>query len=338
MNSRERIKNIISLQPADRCGFWLGNPHWETWPILKDYFRTSDEETIRRILHDDFRWIQAGIYKHPKGKPMLDMQRKGPELSAGGYFSSCESVKEVDDFDWPNPDHLDFTDTIQALKSTGNHYRAGGFWSPFFHEVCDFFGMEAYFIKMYSHPKVVHAVTSHLVDFYLEANRRFFEASEDLVDGFFFGNDFGGQSDILISPELFIEFVFPYFKKLVELGHQFDKQVILHSCGSIHRVIPDLIGFGVEALHPLQAKAANMDAETLSRDFQGKVCFIGGIDTQDLLVNGSTRDVRNEVNRIRDLLGPNLVISPSHEAILPNVPPENIVAMAEEATGLKCEF
>lgn len=338
MDSRTRIRNIISRKPADRCGFWLGNPHWETWPILFDFFGTKDEETIRRILHDDFRWIQACTYKHPEGKPMFDMQRKGEELSAGGYFSECESVQEVEDYDWPNPDYLDFSETIKALGSAGEYYRAGGFWSPFFHEACDFFGMEQYFLKMYTHPDVVHAVTGHLVDFYLEANRRFFEASGDHVDGFFFGNDFGTQFDIMISPELFKEFVFPYFEKLTRLGHEFNKQVILHSCGSIHRVIPDLIGFGVDALHPLQANATNMDAETLAKDFGNQVCFIGGIDTQDLLWNGSPGDVRAEVRRVRDLLGPHVVISPSHEALLPNIPPENIVAMAEEATGLKCKF
>jgi uroporphyrinogen decarboxylase len=30
-------------------------------------------------------------------------------------------------------------------------------------------------------------------------------------------------------------------------------------------------------------------------------------------------------------LGPLLIISPSHEALLPNIPPENVVAMAEAA-------
>ena len=86
---------------------------------------------------------------------------------------------------------------------------------------------------------------------------------------------------------------------------------------------------GVEALHPLQALAVNMDAETLARDFKGKLAFIGGVDTQDLLVNGTPDEVYADVQRVKRLLGPNLVISPSHEALLPNVSPENVRAMAE---------
>jgi len=39
----------------------------------------------------------------------------------------------------------------------------------------DLFGMEAYFIKMLTHPEVVRAVTARVCGFYLEANRRFFK-------------------------------------------------------------------------------------------------------------------------------------------------------------------
>lgn len=332
MNSRERIKTIISGKSADRCGLWLGNPHPDTWPILHKYFGTSTEEELRQHLNDDFRWIAPwNAYKHPEGKPIFDMQRKGQELGAGGVFSDCESVDKVEEFDWPNPDYLDFTETLDELKNAGDVYRAGGFWSPFFHELADFFGMENYFIKMHTHPDVVHAVTRHIIDFYLEANRRLFETAGELVDAFFFGNDFGTQLDLLISPESFRNFVFPYFRELTELGHDFGYQVILHSCGSIYKVIPELIGLGVNALHPLQAQAANMDAETLSRDFKGSVAFLGGIDTQVLLVNATPEEVKAEVRRVKELLGPLLIVSPSHEAILPNVPPENIKAMANAA-------
>ena len=135
----------------------------------------------------------------------------------------------------------------------------------------------------------------------------------------------------MITPEQFKEFVFPYFAQLTELGHQYNYQVLLHSCGAVHRVIPDLIEMGVDALHPIQAKANKMDAGTLKEDFISKVSFIGGIDTQDLLVNGTPDDVRRDVRRVKELLAPGIVISPAHEAILPDVPVENIVAMAEEA-------
>jgi len=81
MNSRERIRKIIAGVEADRCGFWLGNPHPETWKILHNYFGTSDEEEVRLLLNDDFRWIMAGTYQHPEGKPVFDSLDHGRNLS-----------------------------------------------------------------------------------------------------------------------------------------------------------------------------------------------------------------------------------------------------------------
>jgi uroporphyrinogen decarboxylase len=177
----------------------------------------------------------------------------------------------------------------------------------------------------------VEALTNRFVDFYLEANKRLFEQLGDDADVFFFGNDFGTQLDLLISPEDFKRFVLPGFVKLIDLAHKYGKKAFLHSCGSIIKAIPMMIDAGMDALHPLQALAAGMDAENLSRNFKGKIAFVGGVDTQQLLVHATPDQVRDDVRRIKRLLGPNLVVSPSHEAILPNVPLENVLAMAEAA-------
>ncbi len=331
MTSRERIRALLAGEPADRVGFWLGNPHQETWPLYHAHFGTTTEEALRQTLNDDLRWIHPTwtSYKHPDGKPFFDKQPKSNTLGAAGVFSETETVQEVAAFDWPDPCHLDFTETLTRLDQVGEVYRASGFWSCFFHDLCDFFGMEAYFIKMFTHPEVVHAVTRHVVDFYLEANKRFYQQAGDRIDALFFGNDFGTQMDLLIGPGQFDEFVFPYFRQLTEQAHEYGYQVILHSCGSIHRVIQQIIDLGADALHPLQAKAANMDAKTLRRDFGGRITFMGGVDTQELLVSGTPDQVKDDVRRIKDLLGPRLIISPSHEALLPNVPPENVVAMMQ---------
>jgi uroporphyrinogen decarboxylase len=74
-----------------------------------------------------------------------------------------------------------------------------------------------------------------------------------------------------------------------------------------------------------------MDAEQLSQRFRGKIAFLGGVDTQQLLVHGTPRDVKDEVRRLKDLFGPHWIVSPSHEALLPNVPPQNVAAMADAA-------
>ncbi len=335
MTSRERIKKIIDGEKTDRCGFWLGNPHEDTWPILHNYFGTETEEELRQKLNDDLRWITPqfmhGVYKNPSGRGLFDEGLNKKMHGAAGPLAECEDVAEVNDYPWPNLDYLYFDKCLEVIRNVGDKYRASGFWTCFYHNIMDLFGMEDYMVKMYTNPEVVHAVTDHVCEFYYEANERFFAKAKGEIDGFFFGNDFGTQLDLICGPAQFDEFIMPWFRRFTKQAHNHGYQAILHSCGAIHKVIDRLIEADVDCLHPLQAKAENMDAETLSKDFKGQIAFMGGIDTQELLVNGTPDEVAEDVRRVKKLLGPHLIVSPSHEALLPNVPPENIEAMAMAA-------
>ncbi len=323
MNSRERIRKIIAGETTDRCGFWLGNPAKDTWPILSEYFGLHDQEAIRQLLGDDFRWVPAGFGGFP-----IQKNAHGD----AGPFAETEDPDAVEDYPWPDPQELDFGPIRERLSGLGPVYRASGLWTCFFHNIMDLFGIEAYMMKMLLNPAVVHAVTDRVCQFYYDANERFFREAGHLVDAFFFGNDFGTQLDLFCGPVQFDEFVMPWFRQFTDQGHRHGHQVILHSCGAIYKVIDRLIDAGVDCLHPIQAKAANMDAQTLAHDFGGKISFMGGIDTQDLLVHASPDEVRRDVERVSHALSPRLIVSPSHEAVLPNVPPANIQAMAEAAT------
>ena len=333
MTHRERIKAIFAGEPADRCGLWLGNPHEETLKIYCDYFNVNSEEELRETLGDDIRWIRpdriGDYYDDPTGKTSFDRGFTEHTFGQPGPLADCETVGQVDEFPWPDPNYLKFDECLELLENTGDYYRMGGFWTDFFHQVSDLFGMEDYLMKLFTNPDVVHAANDRVCQFYLEANEKFFELAGDQMDGFFFGNDFGTQLDLIMGPEQFDEFIMPWFKKFIEQGHRHNCQVILHSCGSIYKVIDRLIDAGVDCLHPLQAKAVNMDAQTLANDFKGSVAFMGAVDTQDLLVNSSPDKIKAEVLRLMEILGPQFIVSPSHEKILPNIPPENIKAMSE---------
>ncbi len=331
MGSRERIRRIIAGGAADRCGFWLGLPKPETWQKFHAYFGTSGEDQLRELLHDDIRWVMKFDYRHPLGRPMFDYGPSGEELGAEGALAHCETPAELDSYEWPNPDYLDFTGMTAKLRALGDVYRPGGLWCPFFHDAAWFLGMENYFVKMHTHPELIHALTRRIVDFYLEANRRLYAAVGNEIDCFFLGNDFGSQQDLLISPAAFDEFILPYFRELVGQARRQGYQVMLHSCGAVRKIIPRVIDAGVQGLHPLQARAAGMEASGLARDFKGRLAFCGAVDTQDLLINATPAAIRAEVRRLKELLGPAFVVSPSHEALLPNVSPANVAAMAEAA-------
>ena len=108
---------------------------------------------------------------------------------------------------------------------------------------------------------------------------------------------------------------------------------MVHSCGAIGRIIPDLLELGIDALHPLQAQASGMDAKSLSQ-YKGKLLFVGGVDTQQLLTNAAPDAVKEEVMRLYENFGDFWIASPSQEGVLPNIPLENILAIREATEQL----
>ena len=336
MTGKERFHAIVK-KTSDHSGFWHGDPNPASIDRIYSYFNVKNDFELGLKLGAHCRWVMPEKF-HAWTRtdvPMFDVLggRARHSLGEGGVFAETEDIAEVEAFHWPDPKYIDFTETLAEIDKTIAAGQAvlSGTWSCFYHNACDFFGMENYFVKMHTDPAVVDAVTRHIVDFYLEINEKLFKAAGNKIDAFFFGNDFGSQLDLLISPEHFDRFVMPYFREFTDQAHRHGYNVVLHSCGSIDRVIPRLIDAGVEVLHPIQAMAKNMEAESLAKKYNGKIVFLGGVDTQRILPFGTPDDVRAEVRRLKKIFGPNFIVSPSHESILPNVSPENILAMAETA-------
>ena len=334
MTSREKVLEIFNRKSTNGGAMWTGHPNDATVPIYAEKWGIEPtREAIFQFLNDDCRWFTADSgYHHPSGRPAIDPSY-GTErhtLSAEGCFANAETIADIEKYPWPYPDYCDFTEIYKQVEQFPDKMVFTGMWCPFFHNIADFFGMENYFIKMYECPEVVEAATERIVDYYVAANEKYFAGLGDKADVMFFGNDFGTQRDLFVSPELFRKFVLPSFKRLIAVGKKYNKKIMLHSCGSIYRIIPDLIDAGVDILHPIQAQAAGMSASDLAQ-YKNDLAFVGGIDAQTFFVNATPQQIKDEVHRVRDILGPNIVISPSHEEVLPNVPAENILAMAEAA-------
>lgn len=335
MNAREKVMRVFERKEVPEGAMWTGHPSDEIIPVLSKAWNIEQtREAVFQYLNDDIRWIGGvNCYHAPDGRPALDAfwnMEKGKSLSCPGCFAECEVISEIEAYPWPDVKYMDFTDVIAEMDKHQDKMILGGIWSGFFQDLCNFFGMENYFVKMYTDPEVVEAATEHIVDYYVAANDKMLAETGTRSDVMFIGNDFGTQRNLMISPEMFRKFVMPSLKRLIDVGKKHHKKVMVHSCGSIYQIIPDLIDAGVDILHPLQAQAFGMSAQEL-KQYKNDIAFVGGIDAQSFFVNATPQQIKDEVHRVRDILGPGLVVSPSHEEILPNVPPENIKAMAEAA-------
>lgn len=337
MTHKERFLATIARQPVDRPASWLGIPTHDAIPPLFEHFQVDSMEALKRKLDDDIYPVEVP-YRHPPANHIacaFDFAKGNSEdyeertLTAPGFFEDYEDPTAIDDFDWPDPKaHMDAESCRQAVAAVPEDYAVlGVMWSAHFQDACAAFGMENALMTMLETPEMFQAVIDRILEFYLEANEIFYRAAGDKLDAVLIGNDFGSQTGLMVGADALRQFVFPGTRKLIEQAHAHGYKVIHHSCGAICPIIEDLAGLGADAIHPIQALARDMDAATLERRFGGRVSFCGGVDAQDLLVNGQPETVRQAVAELKARFPTGLIISPSHEAILPDIPPQSIEAL-----------
>ncbi|WP_282037096.1 uroporphyrinogen decarboxylase family protein [Saccharicrinis aurantiacus] len=337
MTPKERVFATINREPVDYPASWLGLPVPAALPQLFKYFNVDSIGALKQKLQDDVWPIEVPYNNAPFNDVGCALQfakideggtQDERTLTAPGFFEGQVDPSIIDTFDWPNPmDYLDIKRTEQVLnEAPDNHFKLGIMWSAHFQDTCAAFGMENALTTMMMYPDMFEAVINRITDFYLELNGQFYEATKGRLDGVLIGNDFGSQTALMVDPDMLRTYVFPGTRKLVEQAKSYGLKVIHHSCGSIHPIINDLYDMGVDIVHPIQALATDMSAENLKRTINNGV-FCGGVDAQELLVNGTPNEIKERVHEIKKLFPSGLIISPSHEAILPDIAPENIEAL-----------
>lgn len=345
MTGIERFYKTVAREPVDRPAAWLGMPDPAAQRALFRHYGVHSLHELKLAIGDDFYAVEVPYESayasaiHAAfnwyGAASVDAQER--TLTADGCFRDCEDVADIALFDWPDPEkHLDAAEARRRVEMVpAGKVALGILWSSHFQDTCAAFGMETALANMIVNPALYRAVDERVVDFYLTANRIFYEATRGRLHAVLIGNDMGSQRGLMLSPDMVREFILPGSCRLVEQAHEYGLKVVYHSCGSIDAVIPDLIDIGVDVIHPIQALASGMEPRSLRERFGGRISFCGGVDTQDLLVNGSPEQVSAKVAELRAIFPTGLIISPSHEAILPDVPPANIRALFTAAAEME---
>lgn len=341
MNSLERFYATVNREPVDRPAAWLGMPDIFAQPALFKHYGVENFHELKLAVGDDFYAVEVP-YESPNASAIYaafdwymdgNVDAEERTLTTPGCFAEAEELEDLEFFQWPDPaEYIDVEECKRRVAlAPDDKVCLGMMWSAHFQDTCAAFGMENALMNMIANPEIYEAVDAKIMEFYLKANEIFYEATKGRLNAVLIGNDMGSQRGLMLSPDMVRRFIMPGCKKLVEQAHSYGLKVIYHSCGSIVDIIPDLIEAGVDIIHPIQALAAGMEPQGLKEKFGDKVSFCGGVDTQDLLVNGTPEDVKNKVKELRTIIPTGLIISPSHEAILPDIPPANIQALFDEA-------
>ncbi len=207
-------------------------------------------------------------------------------------------------------------------------------WSLMFERIWNFRGMENLLADYYEEPENVHKLHKLVCDTEL----KLLEKAVELIkpDGYSFSDDLGSQNALMMSPEMFREFIKPYYVRIWGYTHQHDIHNWLHTCGCIKEIIGDLIEAGLDVLHPIQKHT--MDWNEIAAKWKGKITFWVGMDVQQTLRVGTPDDVREEVRLMkRTFSSPEGgMILASGNGIVGGTPIENIEAFLNECC--KSEF
>ena len=197
-------------------------------------------------------------------------------------------------------------------------------WGTFLRRIDNFL------MDLIAEPENVDALLDALMAVHMQTLEKVCAAVGDVVDVCRFGDDLGTDTGPFMAPATYRRFFKPRHSQLCAYVHKHSQmKTFLHSCGSIHALLPDLIECGFDVINPVQTACRDMEAEKLKKDFGKDITFWGGgCDTRSILNHGSPAQVRDDVRRRLDILMPGggFVFNTIHN-ILPDVPPENIEAM-----------
>jgi len=268
------------------------------------------------------------IFPYRDGYP-ADYKDLGNQMSRaiwGGFgFTPYDWIDEPDFWQMLRDKTIDLrlkTDKALLLGVGCNLFE----WGTFLRRIDNFL------MDLYLEPENVHKLMDALMERHMEFLGKVCEAVGDIVDILKFGDDLGTNTGPFIPNETYREFFLPRHKQMCDfVKANSSAHTMLHCCGGIYELIPDLIEAGFEILNPIQINAINMEPKKLKLEFGRELTFWGGgINTQSVLNLATPVEVKIHVTENLEAFAPGggYVFNTVHN-ILSDVPPENIVAMFE---------
>ena len=231
---------------------------------------------------------------------------------------------------WVNQEQL--REGAKRLRQKTDRAILGGFGGNLLETGQFLYRNDNFFMLLAGEPAKAHKFLDELVEIHLANLEKYLGAVGDSIDIIKFGDDLGMQSGPQVSPKMYREFFKPRHKLMWTRAKQLANVVVmLHCCGGVRELLPDLIDAGLDAINPVQISCAGMDAAELKAEFGKEMVFWGGgCDTQTLLPNATPEEVRRHVKEQVRILSPGggFVFQQVHN-ILAYVPPRNVVAMFE---------
>ena len=208
------------------------------------------------------------------------------------------SIADYSDFErypWPNMDNVDYSpfEKYSDLIPEGMKVISG--FGGILENVMFLLGYDGISLLLYDNPHLVKDVFEQVG---IRILKYFKELSSiDQVGALVMGDDMGYKTGTMLSPKIYKEYLFPWYRKLTDEVHKNGKKIILHSCGNLKEIMDDLINCGFDAKHSFEDI---IEPVWEAKDRYGdRIALMGGFD-MDKICRFSTGKVKEHTRILID--------------------------------------
>jgi uroporphyrinogen decarboxylase len=338
MTPKQRVKAALAKEPVDRVPIFMWF-HPDTCRRLARMIEVQPSQ-VAEAMGNDIRqtWVNnnyamEGIVHENDGEWHLD--EWGVKWVKQFHFNQIAhsplagaSTDNVLAYKFPYDREEALLALMQPVLDAREDYYIGCDVSPCVFEMYwRLRGMEDALLDMTEQPELAREMFRRCADFSIrlgeEACKRF------ALDWYWTGDDVAGQRSTIMSHKQWRELIKPELARVFATGTSFGLPVAYHCCGALRPIIPDLIEIGMNVLNPVQCNCPHMEPLSLKAEFGAQIAFMGGVDTQGLLPNGTPGEVRQATERLIEGMtadGGGYILAASH-TISPETPAGNIFAM-----------
>jgi len=285
-NSREIVSRTLEFENPERVAHsFLPSDFVAAGPRIP-----NPEGEWRRI--NEREWRRKDEWGNVWGR--VDATSKG-EIVAG----ALENLDDVEIFplpDFSNPEH--YADAKETFASSADYWHIAFIHGFTFSMARKMRRMEQYLMDLLLKREKI-GILHDRIDEQIKIQMK--RVKEVGADSIMFAEDWGTQTQTLISPKLWREEFKPRFADLCSCAHSLDLKVFMHSCGKITAIIPDLIETGVDLFQFDQPRIHGINTISEFQD-SAKVTFWCPVDIQTTLQKKDETLIRAEVGELLEKL------------------------------------
>ncbi len=341
MNSRERVKRALTRSGMpdrvplqfDLCRK-LTDAFGEKYDIPVHYTTSYFEDVTYRISANELRTAMGSDcvivggslprgYSHPIPAEGRIINEFGMLMEQGSLYmqtveaplASATTVQDVENHPFPDPNAIGrFDDAIKYTNKYKNEYFIiGDLELTMFEMSWHHVGLEKFMVDMAMKEEYIFALIDKVMAFSIGIAKKLVEVG---VDAIWFGDDFGAQNNMMISPRMWRKIFKPRYAEMWQEVKAINPELIIayHTDGAVSPILNDLADIGLNVFNPVQPNVPGHDPQELKDLVGDRLSFWGAIDQQYLLPRGTPEAIEADVaEKIRVLgNGGGYMCSPAH--------------------------